>query len=197
MKARLVRAFSHGSGVAMTLDELASPVWWTTAVIGSIALKVVADYVRKGIDMLLSKSTSIWSARSRATQEKFEKRVNELKSSKELRDSAFRREIRLRLISIYLMLVAILGFLLIMFLDSTLADKYVDASRRSVWLIDGKPSNIFVAITNAIEALGIVVVAGMSITANEKAAYVMRTIIAANKARLTPPSDPLKSEDTE
>lgn len=91
----------------MTLDDLASPVWWGTAVVGSILLKVVADYARKGIDYTFAKSISVWAGRSQKAKARFRKNVERLKHDSEYVESAFKNEIRLRLMTNQLLLIAL------------------------------------------------------------------------------------------
>lgn len=80
----------------MTLDDLASPTWWMTAVIGAVAIKVVADYVRTGITKLTLGGYAAWSSRTALAKADHDRQVAKLRTSSELREIYFQRECRLR-----------------------------------------------------------------------------------------------------
>ncbi|WP_186183734.1 hypothetical protein [Burkholderia gladioli] len=98
----------------MTLDDLASPAWWGTAIAGSIALKIVADYVRKGIDKALSQVSSRWSERTRAVAERTESHVQQLAENDDLREWFFQRELRFRSHANTCLLISIFPFILLL-----------------------------------------------------------------------------------
>ncbi|WP_060036921.1 hypothetical protein [Burkholderia sp. MSMB1078WGS] len=97
----------------MTLDDLASPVWWTTAVIGSVAIKIVADYVRTGITKLALKGYAAWSSRSALAKADYDKRIEELRESSVLRELYFQREVRARHRASFFMTGALFSGLLV------------------------------------------------------------------------------------
>ncbi|QVN14798.1 hypothetical protein [Burkholderia sp. LAS2] len=90
----------------MTLSELSTPTWWLTAVAGAVALKVLSDYTKFGIEKALSKGLSAWSSRSKASRERFDKTVKFLQSSTEARELHFQREIRMRSIATYALILS-------------------------------------------------------------------------------------------
>ncbi|WP_174934817.1 hypothetical protein [Burkholderia lata] len=98
----------------MTLDELASPTWWGTAVVGAIALKVVADYVRMGLEKVASKAVSAWASRSASSKARFDQRVLAMRSSRLLRDVYQQLEARYRSYAILTLVFAgmIVGMLM-------------------------------------------------------------------------------------
>ncbi|MCM2537737.1 hypothetical protein NDN94_07830 [Burkholderia glumae] len=80
----------------MTLDDLTTPTWWLTAVIGAVVLKVISDYTKTGIEKAFSKGQSAWSSRSKASRERFNAEVDYLRSHREIREIYFQRELRIR-----------------------------------------------------------------------------------------------------
>ncbi|HGL4261971.1 hypothetical protein [Burkholderia dolosa] len=107
----------------MTLENLASPTWWLTAVAGAIVLKLVSDYIRLGLEKLVGKSFEAWAARSEASRARFASTVARLTASRNLRDQYFQREMRMWNVSILLLLISIFNYGLIagvLLLDSRL-----------------------------------------------------------------------------
>ncbi|WP_321928980.1 hypothetical protein [Burkholderia cenocepacia] len=84
----------------MTLDNLTSPTWWVTAVVGAIALKIASDYARQGLEKLVSSVFQAWRRRSETAKEKFDRTTKELAVDSEMRERYYRREIRYALIAI-------------------------------------------------------------------------------------------------
>ncbi|WP_186120637.1 hypothetical protein [Burkholderia gladioli] len=101
----------------MTLNDLMSPMWWGTAVAGSIVLKVVADYIRRGIDSLLSKVVSAWDGRSKKSQAQFRRNVDRLKVDADYADFVFKAEVRYRLMANQLLIMAALPLMFLIFIN--------------------------------------------------------------------------------
>ena len=99
----------------MTLDNLTSPTWWVTAVIGAVVLKVIADYAKKGVDRVLALSFAAWNARSQAAKKRTALLVLALQNDFEFRQHYWHRETRNRLLSITLLLLSIFEVICIFF----------------------------------------------------------------------------------
>ncbi|KWH34162.1 hypothetical protein WL99_06080 [Burkholderia cepacia] len=84
----------------MTLDNLTSPSWWVTAVIGAIALKITSDYVRQGLEKLVSSVFRTWNQRSKVAKDKLERTALMLASDSEMRARYYRLEIRYSFLAI-------------------------------------------------------------------------------------------------
>ncbi|WP_321849680.1 hypothetical protein [Burkholderia diffusa] len=80
----------------MTLENLTSGTWWLTAVAGAVILKIIADYIKKGIDKIFVKVSDAWSSRTAAATQRFDRLVAKLKGNPELREWYFQREVRFR-----------------------------------------------------------------------------------------------------
>lgn len=92
----------------MTLNELTTPTWWLTAVAGAVVLKVLSDYTKVGIEKVISKGLSAWSSRSKTARDRFDTTVNALRSSGELREDYFQREIRVRSLATQALILSVL-----------------------------------------------------------------------------------------
>lgn len=89
------------------INELSKPIWWVSVVIAGIAINLISSYLKGALDKKLSGASSWWRSRSDTRRRAWEIRLQRLKSSSEERRQAEASEIRNRLQSLHLLLMAL------------------------------------------------------------------------------------------
>ncbi|MFA7322055.1 MAG: hypothetical protein WC000_11380 [Dokdonella sp.] len=102
------------------INELAKPVWWVSVVVAGIAINLLSSYLKNPLDRTIARTSSWWRSKSVARQKAWERKVERLSSSEEARNAAGLLEIRLRLQSIHMLLLAIFMLLLPILLASAI-----------------------------------------------------------------------------
>ncbi|MGL4796249.1 MAG: hypothetical protein ACRC23_21415 [Aeromonas jandaei] len=102
------------------INELAKPVWWVSVVIAGIAINLFSSYLKSLLDRTIAKTSSWWRSKSDARQKAWKRQVELLSASEDARNAASWLEIRSRLQSMHLLLLAIFLLLLPILLASAL-----------------------------------------------------------------------------
>ncbi|MGK8202688.1 hypothetical protein ACRS8P_30325 [Burkholderia cenocepacia] len=176
----------------MTLHDLSSSEWWITAVVGSIAIKIIADYARIGLERTASKGMSAWTSRTKATKAKFDRQVALIRADQSLLAIYFHRESRALKHAVFFAVFALIGVTSCTLGLVSGLDHGPNSVAGSV-VVSEKFDTIFLAAT-----AGIVVTLSMflSLTYLFRARYLEDVIDAAIKrpapATVSKPSAPLK-----
>ncbi|KUZ78610.1 hypothetical protein WI38_12400 [Burkholderia ubonensis] len=182
----------------MTLDDLTTPTWWLTAVIGAVVLKVISDYTKTGIEKALSKGLSAWSSRSKASRARFEADVRHLRSSREVREIYFQREMRIRSQSTFLLIISVLSVAtLVLYYLFELAPHLDDWKSRPPlgWSsLVHEVDRVWPLVVVILYCVAMIVAMSGSVVAQIKAQSMSRTWLAATKGLF--PRD-AESEPTE
>lgn len=100
------------------LKSLGSINWWLGVVFVGLLLNVLSAYLKSPIDRLLNSASKAWRNRSEASKKRSNAYIEQLRGSQELRQECWEQEIRARLQSLALTLMAVL--LLILYLNQRL-----------------------------------------------------------------------------
>ena len=101
------------------LTELSKPVWWVSVVVAGIAINLLSAYLKGSVDKALTGTSSWWRRRSSARQLAWQARIDLLRSNEQARHAVAASEVRLRLQSIHMLLLAIFIVLLPMFMATS------------------------------------------------------------------------------
>jgi hypothetical protein len=103
------------------LTELSKPVWWFSVVVAGIAINLLSSYLKSRLDKTVASTSSWWRRRSADRQRSWEARVEQISSSEEVRNAEVLSELRQRLQSIHMLLLAIFLLLLPLFTLNSLS----------------------------------------------------------------------------
>lgn len=101
------------------LTELSKPVWWVSVVIAGIAINLLSAYMKGALDKALAGTSSWWRRRSSSRQLAWESRIKHLRDDEEARRKAATFEVRTRLQSLHLLLLAMFMLLLPAFMNTS------------------------------------------------------------------------------
>jgi hypothetical protein len=101
------------------LSELSKPVWWVSVVIAGIAINLLSAYMKGSLDKAHTATSSWWRRRSSVRQLSWENQIKRLRNSEDAKRLAAASEIRNRLQSLHMLLLAILMLLLPAFMNTS------------------------------------------------------------------------------
>lgn len=105
----------------MHLEDFVSLRWWVSIGIGSLLLSLCSDLFRRGFYKLLGHASAKWRTRSERSRAAFEAEVGRAAASRVYLSALEKREVRLMLRAIFMMvtalgLFAVLGLILLAYL---------------------------------------------------------------------------------
>ncbi len=101
------------------MNEIFTPVWWFSVVFVGIVINVLSSYLKKFLDNFLSNISSWWRKKSTARQQAWEECVERLVEKEEEKIQSILEENRMRLQSIFFMVVSIILFLFFNYLEQS------------------------------------------------------------------------------
>lgn len=104
------------------VTELAKPVWWVSVVIAGIVINLISAYLKLRLDRTLGSASGWWKQRSIARQSAWADRIDRICRSDLERNFEIASEMRQRLQSIHMVLLAMLILLQLVLLQTLSAE---------------------------------------------------------------------------
>lgn len=104
------------------VTELAKPVWWLSVVIAGVLINLISAYLKLRLDRALGSASGWWKRRSIARQNAWAERIDRICRSDLERNLEITSEMRQRLQSIHMVLLAMLILLQLVLLQTFSAE---------------------------------------------------------------------------